>query len=67
MQIHGVDGHLGDGRRRRLLHQRVDSRPHERLPRGQHRPQGRFHRRLALLRRQVQDAKILLVRCGRVL
>jgi hypothetical protein len=50
-----------------LLHQRLDSRGHERLPRGQQRPQRRFHHRLALLRRQVQDAKVLLVRRRRVL
>jgi hypothetical protein len=67
MQIHGVDGHLGDGRRRRLLHQDLDSRGHQRLSRGQQRPQGRFHHRLALLRRQVQNLQVLLVRCGRVL
>jgi hypothetical protein len=45
-----------------LLHQRLDSRGHDRLPCGQQTPQGSFHHRLALLRRQVQDAKVFLVR-----
>jgi hypothetical protein len=50
-----------------LLHQRRDSRRHDRLPCGQQTPQGRFHHRLALLCRQVQDAKVFFVRCRCVL
>lgn len=50
-----------------MLHQGLDSRCHDRLSRGQQTPQCRFHHRLALLRRQVQDAKVLLVRRRRVL
>jgi hypothetical protein len=66
-QIHRVDPYLGDGRRRFVLHQRFDQRRPDRLSLGQQATQRCLHRRLALLRRQVQDAKVFLNRRARVL
>jgi len=66
-QIHRLDRHRGHGRRRLVLDTRLDRRRRDRLPLGQQPPQRRFHRRLAFLGRQVQEAKVVLVRPRRVL
>jgi hypothetical protein len=60
-QIHGLDRHRRHGRRRFVLDALLHRRHGERLPLGQQPPQRRFHRRLALLGRQVQEAKVVLV------
>jgi hypothetical protein len=66
-QVHRLDRHLGDRRRRVVLHQRRHRRCRDRPALRQPLPQRRLHRRLTLRCRQVQQAKILLVRRGRVL
>jgi hypothetical protein len=72
-QIHSVDHHLGDGRRRRLLHQCRHDLRRDGLPRGHQTPQRRFHRDLTLLGRQVQNANVFrvrrrgILRCQRVI
>jgi hypothetical protein len=61
-QIHRVDRHLGQRGRGFVLHPVLNRDGSDGLPLGEQLTQRRRHRRLALLRCQVQDAQVFLGR-----